>query len=238
MQRQEREGTGKVEGNIKLDLREQDWRPPGVEKGWGRGAPLSRGCPCAAPTGDRVPACSDYLKRDRACLKGDGLLLGVAGKAAGTLRSGFRRARLSLSAGCHALRHDGRVQPACSWTISQELGVGGGFTAALQGSGYSCSLCLYEKAHVDGCIHSLKVSQVQRGTLSQMQKVNKNHLSSGLRLSGTHCAQRGHSKLWLGSSSSHLGLPRDHTPRNPVFLMGPSQSTSPPHLQSLLFLVF
>lgn len=125
MQRQEREGTGKVEGNIKLDLREQDWRPPGVEKGWGRGAPLSRGCPCAAPTGDRVPACSDYLRRDRACLKGDGLLLGVAGKAAGTLRSGFRRARLSLSAGCHALRHDGRVQPACSWTISQELGVGG-----------------------------------------------------------------------------------------------------------------
>lgn len=49
--------------------REQDWRPPGAEKGWGRGAPLSRGCPCAAPTGDRVPAYSDYLRRDRAGLK-------------------------------------------------------------------------------------------------------------------------------------------------------------------------
>lgn len=119
MQRQEREGTGKVEGNIKLDLREQDWRPPGMEKGWGCGAPLSRGCPCAAPTGDcvllRLP------EEGQGMLKGDGLLLGVAGKAAGTLCSGFRRARLSLSAGCHALRRDGRGQPACSWAISQEL---------------------------------------------------------------------------------------------------------------------
>lgn len=93
----------------------------------------------------------------------------MAGKAAETLCRGFRRAEPF-----YWLSHFEMVMAETNLLVlGPHLRSSRGLTAALQGGGYSSSLCPHEKARVDECIHSLKVSQVQRSILFPMQKENK-----------------------------------------------------------------
>lgn len=136
MQRQEREGTGKAEGNIKLDLR-----------GSGIGGRLRRrragGVEHLSPVAVHV-----QLPRETVCPfllrlpeegqgrpEGDGLLLGVAGSAAVQWFQEGEPEPLSLQSCSEKVMAETSLP-----VLGPHLRSSGGLIAALQGSGYSSSL--------------------------------------------------------------------------------------------------
>lgn len=146
---------GNWQGGRKHQIRPQreSWQPPGVEKGWGRGAPLSHGCPRAAPRGDHVLPCSDHLSRARAgrkemvcCYWGwqvTKLELSVQWRLDGEAVTFCRQSRHGVS--------EAVVAEANLPVVGPHLRSSGGLTV-------TSSLCTYENADLDRYIHSPKVS--------------------------------------------------------------------------------